>query len=88
MLGIDDFALKPRHRYATVIVDAETGERIDVLPDRTAETPAAWLREHPRTEYVCRDGSTPMARRSAKPSSKQRRSATGGTCGATCAARS
>jgi len=57
VLGIDDFALKHRHRYTTVIIDAETGERIDVLPDRTSQTPVAWLREHPGAEYVCRDGS-------------------------------
>lgn len=57
VLGIDDFALKRRHRYATVIIDAETGERIDVLPDRTAQILVAWLREHPGAAYVCRDGS-------------------------------
>ena len=39
------------------IIDAETGERIDVLPDRTTQTLVEWLREHPGAEYVCRDGS-------------------------------
>lgn len=57
MLGVDDFALKRRHRYATVIIDGETGERIDVLPGRTAQTLTGWLREHPGIEHVCRDGS-------------------------------
>ncbi|MEZ3183246.1 ISL3 family transposase [Streptomyces pimonensis] len=61
VLGIDDFALKRRHRYATVIIDAETGERIDVLPDRPAQTLTTWLREHPGAQYVCRDGSATYA---------------------------
>ncbi|MFD5654802.1 ISL3 family transposase [Streptomyces sp. NPDC127039] len=61
VLGIDDFALKRRHRYATVIIDSETGERIDVLPDRTAQTLVAWLRARPGATYVCRDGSATYA---------------------------
>lgn len=61
VIGVDDFALRRRHRYATVIINAETGQRIDVLPDREAATLEASLREHPGADVVCRDGSATYA---------------------------
>ncbi|MFD5662591.1 transposase [Streptomyces hirsutus] len=47
VLGVDEFAFRKGCTYGTVLVDAEAGRIVDVLPDRTSETFAAWLKDHP-----------------------------------------
>ncbi|MER7894560.1 ISL3 family transposase [Micromonospora sp. NPDC094482] len=61
VISVDDFAMRRRRRYATLIIDAVTHRRLDVLPDRQADTLAARLREHPQVRVVCCDGSAAYA---------------------------
>ena len=76
VLGIDDFALRRGSACATVLIDAETGQRVNTVKGRTADVAEKWLRDHPGTEVVCRDGSGATARRSAGRCPARFRSAT------------
>src|ERR1700733_4576130 len=55
VVGVDDWAWKKGQTYGTILVDLERRTVADLLPQRSAEQLAEWLKQHPEVEVITRD---------------------------------
>jgi transposase len=70
LVGIDDWAWCKGQRYGTIVVDLETSDVVDLLPDRDATTVRSWLEAHPGIELVSRDRSSSYSQAATEGASK------------------
>jgi len=56
-VGVDEWSWRRGHRYGTIFVNLETHRAIDLLPDRSSDSVAQWLAQHPGITVVSRDRS-------------------------------
>lgn len=54
-LGIDDFSFRRGYRFGTILVDLQSRQIIDLLPDRKAKAASDWMSAHPEIDLVSRD---------------------------------
>jgi transposase len=56
-VGVDEWSWRRGHRYGTIFVNLETHRAVDLLPDRSSDSVAQWLAQHPGITVVSRDRS-------------------------------
>jgi hypothetical protein len=67
--GVDDFAVRKRRVYGTVLVDLATGKAVELLADREVATLEAWLAAKSGAKVICgtRAGNAGTAHRGCLP---------------------
>ncbi|MFZ3467547.1 ISL3 family transposase [Streptomyces sp. 4.24] len=55
VLGVDEFAFRRGRTFGAILLDMTLRCPVDVLPDHTSDTFAAWLRDHRHVRMICRD---------------------------------
>lgn len=54
-LGVDDWAIRKRERYGSILVDLVTNRPIGLLGDREEDTLSCWLKERGKIQVISRD---------------------------------
>lgn len=54
---VDDFAIRKRFTYETIMVDLDTHRIIDLLPSRETQAVWEWLKTYPNIRFISRDGA-------------------------------
>ena len=55
VVGIDDWAWRRNHRYASIVCNLERRRIVTLLPDREPATAQAWFAAHPTIGIIARD---------------------------------
>lgn len=55
VVGIDDWAWRRNHRYASIICNLQQRQVVRLLPDREPATAQAWFADHPTIAIIARD---------------------------------